>query len=53
MDCIVVNWMPNCGKITFEETSRNVLAAVALAADRAGHAVGRELERRRDTRRGQ
>jgi len=33
--------MSNSGKVTIDETSRNVLAAVALAADRAGRVIGR------------
>jgi putative sigma-54 modulation protein len=46
---LVVRLAPS-GKVTIEETHANVSAAVALAADRAGRAVGRELERRRDAR---
>jgi putative sigma-54 modulation protein len=48
--CRLVVRSPNCGKITIEETHRNVSAAVALAAERAGRAVGRELKRWRDVR---
>ena len=46
---LVVRLAPS-GKVTIEETHANVSAAVALAADRAGRAVGRELKRRRDAR---
>lgn len=47
--CRLVVRIPNCGKITIEETSHNALAAVALAANRAGQVVGRALQRRRRT----
>jgi putative sigma-54 modulation protein len=46
---LVVRLIPS-GKVTIEETHANVSAAVALAADRASRAVGRELRRRRDAR---
>jgi putative sigma-54 modulation protein len=46
--CRLVVRMPNCDKITIEETSGNVLAAVASASERAGRAVARELQRRRN-----
>jgi len=48
--CRLVVRVPNCGKITIEETSCNVLAAVALAADRAGRAISRQLGRSRNAR---
>jgi len=48
--CRLVVRMPNCGKITIEETSHNALAAVASAADRAGQVVSRTLQRRRSSR---
>jgi putative sigma-54 modulation protein len=48
--CRLVVRLLRCGKITIEETHRNVSAAVALAAERAGQAVGRELKRWRDVR---
>jgi putative sigma-54 modulation protein len=48
--CRLVVRLPNCRKITIEETHRNVSAAVALAAGRAGRVVGRELKRRQDAR---
>ena len=48
--CRLVIRLQNCGKITIKETHRSVSAAVALAAERAGRAVGREMKRRRDLR---
>jgi ribosome-associated translation inhibitor RaiA len=46
---IVVRLLPS-GKVTIEETALDFMAATARAADRAGRAVGRELERRREAR---
>ena len=46
---LVVSLIP-AGKVTIEETHADLSAAVALAADRAGSNVGRELKRRRDAR---
>jgi putative sigma-54 modulation protein len=48
--CRLVVRMVKSGQITIEETSQNALAAVALAADRAGRAISRQLDRRRNTR---
>jgi putative sigma-54 modulation protein len=50
--CHLVVRMRNYGKVTIDETSHNVLAAVALATDRAGRVICRQLERRRNTRHG-
>jgi ribosome-associated translation inhibitor RaiA len=46
---LVVRMIP-AGKVTIEETHADIAAAVALAADRAGWNVGRELKRRQDAR---
>ena len=48
--CRLVVRLARSGKVTIEETHANVSAAVALAADRAGRAVARELRRRRAAR---
>jgi putative sigma-54 modulation protein len=48
--CRLAVRLAHAGRITVEETQANVLAAVALAADRAGRAVGRELQRWQDAR---
>ena len=47
---LAVRLVPS-GKVTIEETQGDVSAAVALAAERAGRAVDRELKRRRDAKR--
>ena len=46
---LVVRLIP-AGKVTIEEKHTDIAAAVALAADRAGWNVGRELKRRRDAK---
>ncbi len=48
---LVVRLIPS-GKVTIEEEHGDAATAVALAADRAGWNVGRELKRQRDTRYG-
>jgi hypothetical protein len=48
--CRLVVRLRPAGKVTIEETQSDVSAAVALAADRAGWNVGRELKRQRDAR---
>ena len=48
--CRLVVRLIRAGKVTIEETHANVVAAVAVAADRAGRSVGRELRRHRDVR---
>ena len=47
---LVVRLIP-AGKVTIEERHADAAAAVALAADRAGWNVSRELRRRREARR--
>ena len=49
--CRLVVRLARSRKVTVEETHANASAAVALAANRAGRAVGRELERRCDAKR--
>jgi putative sigma-54 modulation protein len=46
---LVVRLLP-AGRVIIEETHADVSAAIALAADRAGWAVSRQLRRRRDAR---
>jgi putative sigma-54 modulation protein len=46
---ITVQFRPR-GEIIIEECSADIDSAVSLAANRAGHAVRRELERRRTAR---
>jgi len=48
--CRLVARLIPAGKVTIEETHANVAAAVALAADRAGWSINRELKRQRDMR---
>jgi putative sigma-54 modulation protein len=48
--CRLVVKLASSGKVTIEETHASASAAVALAAERAGRAVGRELKRRRAAR---
>lgn len=48
---LVVRLIP-AGKVTIEEKHADASTAVALAADRAGWNVGRELKRQRDARTG-
>ena len=49
--CHLVVRLTPTGKVTIEEKHAEISAAVALAADRAGWNVGRELTRRRDAKR--
>jgi putative sigma-54 modulation protein len=49
--CQLVVRLTPAGKVTIEEKHAEISAAVALAADRAGWNVGRELRRRRDAKR--
>jgi putative sigma-54 modulation protein len=46
---LVVQLCPK-GTVTIEETDSNVSAAIARAADRAGHTVSRALKRWRDAK---
>ena len=46
---LIVQLCPN-GTVTIEETDSNVSAAIARAADRAGHTVSRALKRWRDAK---
>ncbi len=46
--CRVVVGLAPGGRVVAEVTDRSYAAASCRAADRAGHAVGRELERRRE-----
>ncbi len=46
--CRLVAKLIPAGSVTIEETHTDVAAAVALAADRAGWSVNRELKRQRD-----
>ena len=46
---LVVRMIPK-GKVTIEERHADIAAVVALAADRAGWSVRRDLRRRHDTR---
>jgi putative sigma-54 modulation protein len=48
--CQVIVRLARSGKVTISETHTNASAAVALAAGRAGRAVGQELSRRREAR---
>ena len=50
MQCRLVVRLRPKGKVTIEETDSNLLAAISRAADRAGHAVSRALERRCDAK---
>lgn len=47
--CLVVRFHRK-GNVTIVQTASTVSAAVAQAADRAGHSVGRALKRRHDAR---
>jgi putative sigma-54 modulation protein len=48
--CRLLVRLAHSGKVTIEERQANVSFAVALAADRAGRAVSRRLNRRRSAR---
>ncbi len=48
--CRVVVGLSPRGRVIAEVTDRSYAAASCRAADRAAHAVGRELERRREQR---
>jgi putative sigma-54 modulation protein len=48
--CRIVVRLVASRKVTIEETGADFMAAIARAAERAGRAVGRELERQRETR---
>ena len=47
--CLVVR-LHRKGNVTIVQTASTVSAAIAQAADRAGHSVGRALKRRRDAK---